>query len=285
MRVVLQLGVNAAVIASVVITFAFAFVLTHKSNGFLCFSHTCAFILAPFVVLSLRRHTQLPLPGMIIVGILCAAGVSALLEGTIYRHLRKVGTRPVGQMLVSFVLTLIATNAVALVWGDATRRLDAGRLDQVVTVWDARITTLQLGMLAWALLLCAGGAYILLATRAGAILRGVASDPELATVVGVNLPVLRWVSAGVAGTLAGAAGLLVGHDAGVAPTMGLEFLFTAVVAAVLGGSRSFSGALVAGVMLIVMQQVIASLAGGYWYEVVTFFLVLIFLRMTSSSAA
>jgi branched-chain amino acid transport system permease protein len=105
-------------------------------------------------------------------------------------------------------------------------------------------------------------------------MRAVADDPDLARVSGirpVRVMVALWLLAGAA---AGIAGLMLGIKTVVAPEMGWEALLPAFAAAILGGIGSPVGAVAAGLVLGIVQEVSTPWV-GFTYKVALAFAVLL----------
>lgn len=91
--------------------------------------------------------------------------------------------------------------------------------------------------------------------------RAVAHDPDLASLMGIPVRKVVLYSFFFSGLLAGIAGILVSQISGtVDPGFGLHLLILAFITAVVGGMGSASGALIAGLMLGVLEKLIA----GYY---------------------
>jgi branched-chain amino acid transport system permease protein len=101
-------------------------------------------------------------------------------------------------------------------------------------------------------------------TKLGLSMRIVAIDPEVATVLGINVP---WVHA-VAWAIAGILGLVAVSFLGSLPGYGLQpstayVAFRAFPAAVLGGMASLPGAVVGGLLLGLVEVLMAGYQPEY----------------------
>lgn len=91
-------------------------------------------------------------------------------------------------------------------------------------------------------------------TQSGRMLRAFASDPEMAQMVGIRTRGLSMVAWGLAGSLAGLAGVVLAPLGPVTLDFGFGVMFGAFAAAVMGGFNSLGGAVVAGLMLGIVEQ-------------------------------
>ncbi len=101
--------------------------------------------------------------------------------------------------------------------------------------------------------------WILEGTRLGAIVRAGSESASNMALLGYNIMRINTAVFGFGAALAGLAGALVAPIRGVEPFMGGEALAIAFVVVVIGGMGSYTGALVAGLLVGVVQSVMATL--------------------------
>ena len=101
-----------------------------------------------------------------------------------------------------------------------------------------------------AVLILAALLIILKFTMFGKAINALSDDEEVAKIVGINtnkiISYVFLIDAGIAGW----AGILVGYDTGIEPTMGLNLFLKGVIAAIVGGIGSVSGGLWAGLFWV-----------------------------------
>jgi branched-chain amino acid transport system permease protein len=114
---------------------------------------------------------------------------------------------------------------------------------------------LQLGVT----LLVAGALFLLFQfTKLGLAMRSVASNPESAPLVGINtgqVLMASWALAAAVGAIGGS--MVASQNGNVNPGMMFAIFFSAVAAAMLGGFDSLLGAVVAGLILGVVENLVA----------------------------
>jgi neutral amino acid transport system permease protein len=130
-------------------------------------------------------------------------------------------------------------------------------------------------LFASALLLCLGAVFgLLFLSPIGRRMRAVADNPELARASGIDadrVMVALWL---IVGAVSAVAGMVVGVRTVVAPELGWGLLLPGFAAAILGGLGSPVGAVVAGVILGVAQELSTPLV-DFTYNSVIAFVVLI----------
>ena len=93
-------------------------------------------------------------------------------------------------------------------------------------------------------------------TRMGKAIRAAAQDPTTAGLMGVNINRVLAVCFGLGLGMAGLAGTLISTLYPFQTSMGLEYTVIAMIVVVLGGLGSITGALIGGVILGIVSQVV-----------------------------
>ncbi len=195
-------------------------------------------------------------------GALTALAVVGLIGGVIeylgVRRLYRVHSDYI--LLLSFGLSLILTESIILVWGPVgfTSQPPAfltGGIDLGVTVYPKYRLAVMLFTAALVL-----GCYLFVTrTRYGAILRAGIEDKDMAAALGINIRRVFTLTFAVGTGLAGLGGALMSPVRGLLPTMGIDILPFAFVVVVLGGLGSLPGAILAGLLVGVVQSLMTAI--------------------------
>ena len=204
-------------------------------------------------------------------GVLAAglAGVASYL--LVFRKL--AGRSSVTALLASIGVGFIIRAGLGLAYGFQQQVFPV----PLVRPWrphGIRVSPTDVQLTAVALLTLALVFLVLHATPVGRRMRAVADDPALAQVSGIEparVMVTLWA---MAGAVAGVAGIMVGIKTVVQPELGWSVLLPAFTAAILGGIGSPAGALVAGLLLGVVQELSTPFV-GFTYKLAVVFLVLL----------
>jgi len=131
-----------------------------------------------------------------------------------------------------------------------------------------------------ALLLTAGMHLMLTHTALGSRLLAVSEDRSAAMLVGIRPDPMQALAWAMAGASTGIAGALIALFFYVSPTVGEGFTLIAFVTVSLGGFGSVPGALLAGLLIGVVQALSAFLAGAVYQDAVIYalFLLVLWLR-------
>jgi len=204
-----------------------------------------------------------------VVLFLVAAGLSFVLGLMVERGLqRKLYKLQLEQILVTFGFVYIIANVHLWVYGAWPQAafVPPG-LSGSVTIGQFSFAVFRLVIIAIGVLLCPVLWYIQDRTRIGAIIRAGMDDPDMASVMGINLRPINIAVFFLAACLAGFAGVIGASPlGGVNLNLGQEMIFMAIAVVVVGGVGSIQGALT-GALLI---GVTSALAGTYFLRLAIF---------------
>lgn len=272
-----QILINGLVVGSQYALTALGFALIYGVVRFFHFSHGAVYLLAAYVYYWLGGLLHLPIYAAAGLAVFFAALAGSAIEISLYRPLRWRHTNSKGLLLASLGFYVLVQNAISLSFGDATQTLRGPIVMEGVDVLGARVTPLQMLILSVAIALLGLTAWFLYRTTAGKQIRAVASDPELAIIVGTANDRVHLVTFALGSLLAGVAAVLVSMDTDIYPTMGFHALLMSVVAVVVGGRGSLAGAVIAGLLVGIVQHLGAWLIGSQWQDVLVFVVFIAFL--------
>ncbi len=256
--------VNGLVVGSVYALFALGFTLVFGVHHVLNLAHgsVCtwgAFIgllaVAPGNVIAGAPAALLPLPAAFLVAMIGGGLLGVLLDIVAFRPLRKRHATEFAALVSSIGASLILISLAQQLSQTRILRFPFGTFPiEVFRVLGLRITSLQLTMLGCVAALFAALLFYLYRTSFGRQVRAVAVNERAATLLGVNPAAVYLQIFFISGALAGAAGVLIGLAFNsVNFLMGEPYLMRAFVVVVLGGLGSITGAVVAGLLLGLIQ--------------------------------
>jgi branched-chain amino acid transport system permease protein len=151
-------------------------------------------------------------------------------------------------------LALILLGIMLFAWNDKARTLRLPT-DTMGFTLGTRITLTQIICLALATLIVIGTSIYLRRSPTGTAMRALASDRELASMLGIRVRRVELLAWAVSGALGGISGLLLSSQTRLEPVF-LTFIVIPVLAAVVVGRfRSLVGTLVGGLVIGVVQAV------------------------------
>jgi branched-chain amino acid transport system permease protein len=196
-----------------------------------------------------------PLVSILITGPLVFV-IGWLLHATLFRRL--MHTAPSlevfeGQsMLASFGLLYVVQNIARIIWGSQAHQVNY--LNRTIT--GAQIPLNRLVSLAVVIVIGIAFYLFLARTRMGKAIRASAQDPTVAGLMGVNINRVLAICFGLGLGMAGIAGTLLSMVFAIQTSMGLEYTVIAMIVVVLGGLGSIWGAMIGGVILGIVSQLV-----------------------------
>jgi branched-chain amino acid transport system permease protein len=209
-----------------------------------------------------------------------AAAVGLLIVGVVvyYGLIRHIMRGPMlAQILSTFGLALFIRYAAFWLFSANFVTLPEGALGGTVTIGGIYLGMPQLiaGIVAITL---TGGMYLLLVhTTLGSQLLAVSEDRQAAMLMGIRPDRMQALAWGLASAAAGIAGALMAAIYPVSPTIGETLALTAFVVVTFGGFGSVPGALLAGLMIGVVQALSAFWFGPIYRDVAVYVLFVLML--------
>jgi len=106
-------------------------------------------------------------------------------------------------------------------------------------------------------------------TYLGMAMRSISQDRDAATIVGVNLRRISIITFAIGTLFAGFAGFILVIDQTADPALGLGYTIKLLTIMVLGGVKSPLGPVAGGLLLGVIELLVASIFGAYWVSAVS----------------
>jgi branched-chain amino acid transport system permease protein len=240
------LAIEFASIGLLVAFVALGYSLIYGVLRFVNFAHGEMLAFTAYIALSLQMMLANSsfVTGLMIAG---AAGavVGMLLERMVYRPFRRSGSQVL--LLVSFAISMALQAVMSLTWGSASR---VSPIKEPTLTFAGRVFPERLFfLLLLALLGFAGLEFALKKTLWGLTVRGYSANPVQVVAIGAPINRAIAVTFAVAGALAGVAGVCLGLQGGISPSMGFHFGLWAFAATVVGGLGSIRGTFVGGILL------------------------------------
>ena len=186
-------------------------------------------------------------------------------------------------LLVTIGISILLVNAAQKVWGPETQAVPFTLLDRLgnfeFEVGGVYITFLQVAVLGVTVLLMLLLYGVINRTKLGMVIRATAQDYEAAFAMGVNVNRIYMAAFAIGSMLGGVAGVLVGVYYNMFyPTMGGLYGLKAFSASVVGGLTSLPGAVVAGLLIGIVETYAVEFGASNFRHIFSFvFMILILL--------
>lgn len=189
----------------------------------------------------------LSVPAMMLFGVL----VEVVALRTLYER------DHMDQVLATFGLILFFNELVRIVWGPESQPMPIPEAlsGHVEIITGAPYPVFRIVIIGVGLAVAAGLFLLISKTRIGMLIRAGASNRPMAGALGVNIQLLYTLVFGLGAVLAGLSGVMAGPLLAVEPGMGEDMLILSFVVIVIGGIGSIRGALVASVIIGIVETV------------------------------
>lgn len=275
--VISQLTANGLIAGSIISLVAASFSLIYSTNKFPHFSHGALVAAGGYLFFTFVNLLGLSLISSVLLTLIFSGIIGVVIYYGLYHQLELRGASMVILLIASIALMILIENLLLLFYGADVKSMDLIPVETGLTVLGANITNLQIGILLVSVILFIGLYLFVRFTRLGKIMRAVADDPELAKISGVDPVKMKAYSFVIGSMLAGIAGILIGLEQNLTPTMGTNLIIKGFTGAVIGGISSIPGAILGSYLLGFAENF------GIWYlpsgykSAIAFTLLLIFL--------
>jgi branched-chain amino acid transport system permease protein len=230
-----KLGLSAGALDALL---AFGIVLIYRTTGVLNFAQAATGAVATYAAFSVSQGRPLWL------AVLAGLGMGGGLGGATYWAVGGIRSRhyALATAVATLAVAILLQQVIGIFWTNTQGQFpDPLPFSSGIDIGGVPIDWSTIARLAVASALALGiGAYLRW-SRNGTMVRAAADNPSAARLCGGNVRLLLTGVWTVAGMLTAIAGMFVGQ-AGLTPNFLDPFLIAAVIAAVLGGLRSLTGA-------------------------------------------
>jgi branched-chain amino acid transport system permease protein len=246
---------NGFVVGAVYALFSLGLTLVFGIHRILNLAHGAVFMWGALIGYFAVTGAGLALLPAFMLAILGGALVSVGLDLLVFRPLRRREGDEFGTIIVSIGANLVLMHLAQQATNAQTLRFPFGIFPiHFYHLLGLRVSLQQIVIVAAVALLVVALVLYLFRTNLGTDARAVAIDERTSMLLGINPHAVYLGTFAIAGALAGAAGVILGIAFNsVSYIMGEPIMLQAFVVIVLGGLGSVPGALLAGVMLGVIQ--------------------------------
>lgn len=257
-----ELTANGALTGLLYSLFAIGVVLIYKASSVPNLAQGALTMVGAYVVLALARDAGLPLWGAIPLAAVIMFGLGMGIERV---ALRRLAGRPIVMILMMTLgIDIFLRGTTLALWGGTSRPIELGVSYEPLFVGDILISRIHLVGAVIAIVLFF--TFVLFfRSRLGIRLRAIADDYTASWSVGISVERGVGLSWGLASMVAVAAGVIWGEIQGVDQSLSL-LLLKGLTVAVLGGLDSIFGAVLAGIILGIIENAVSAyldpLTGG-----------------------
>ncbi len=278
MDIVVQILLNAVIAGAIYTLLALGFNLIYSTARFFDLGYGALTAVGGYSVFWLYKGVGLPLWPSIIIGVAIAGALGWGISKLVYQPLRTRKASNTVLLVAALGVLTVVQAVVAIIFTSQfqTLSLNAGE-EQTYQILGGVITQTQVLILAAGLIIMVVLGLVLKYTRIGRAVRAVADDEEVANIVGINSSrIMSWIFF-IGSAIGGLAGIAVGFDTGIQPTMGMSLLLKGVIAAIIGGIGNVWGGVVGAFVLALIENLGAWQFSGEWKDAIAFGVLILFL--------
>lgn len=252
--IILQILWTSLATSSYYVLFAVAFALVLKVTGLFNFAQAAIMTIAFYTAFVGVQWLKWPAWAAFVLMMVVTLAASYALERIGFEALRRRGV----SVIFVFVFTLIVSEFVAylamLIFGTWPQTVFPMIFWPVTLVGNIAISAWDLPAIGATIAALAVLFAFMRFTRLGQFMIGVADNPSLAELYGINKRLIFLLAVLIAGALVALGMFLYGTRAQVLPQTALSLMLFAVAATIIGGIGNLAGAAIAAVILGVIQN-------------------------------
>jgi len=272
--------INGLSLGAIYALIALGYTMVYGVLRFINFAHADVFMLGAFI----GYYTAPLVPAETVWGglavlaaaMLGCAVVGMLIERLAYRPLR--GAPTLNVLITAIGVSLLLEYSGQVFFGATPRTFPELFPAQRFTLGSLVISSNQVLVIGVTLALVAALQWIIHRTRIGTAMRAVAQNPRAALLMGINTNRVIAFTFGLGSALAGAGGILYALNyPSIDPLMGVAPGLKAFTAAILGGIGNIPGAALGGLLLGIVETLVAGSALSTYKDAIAFTILLIIL--------
>jgi len=271
-----QLIANSVIAGSLYALLALGFNLIYGTTKFFNLAHGAVAVLGGYIMLLCLKSFGFPVWVASSIAILGAGLAGYLFERFVYEPLRARKASGMVLLIASLGIFTVIQAVIAMIFTSQFQTLSTAETG-LYKVYGAVITEVQLMVMISVVVISVLLALTLKYTIFGKAIRAINDDEEVSEIVGINTKVIIRRVVFIGSAIAGVAGILIGFDVGLEPTMGLSLLMKGVIASIVGGIGNVYGGVVGGFILGFVENFGIWKISGEWKDAIAFALLIVFL--------
>lgn len=180
-------------------------------------------------------------------------------------------------LILTFGLDMVMINVNLALFTADIRSITTSYAGLGFQIGEIRLPYTRLGVFILALALTFALYLFMQRTRIGRAIRATAQNVRAACVVGIDTKQIYAVTFGIGACMAGVAGSLMAVVYAFSPVVGASFTMKSFVIVVLGGLGSMKGAIVAGIILGVAENLVSGLLIPGYSDAISYILLVLIL--------
>lgn len=214
----------------------------------------------------------------IILGVAISGFIGWLMYKLVYTPLRARKSSSMVLLVAALGVMTAVQAIIAILFTSQFQTLSRDASSETVyNIGGGVITHTQVIILICGLVIMFAIGLVFKFTLFGKAVKAVGDDEEVSKIVGINTSKIIGRVFFIGSAIAGLAGILVGYDTGIEPTMGLSLLLKGVIASIIGGIGNVYGGVLGAFLLGFIENFGIWKISGEWKDAIAFGVLIIFL--------
>ncbi|MFZ9407217.1 MAG: urea ABC transporter permease subunit UrtB [Burkholderiaceae bacterium] len=208
---------------------------------------------------------------------LCAAGVGAVMERLVLKHLYG---RPLETLLATWGISLVLMQTVRSLFGAQNVGVEnpSWMSGSIQLLPNLQLPWNRMIIIVFALAVLAATALLLARTRLGLFVRGVTQNRQMASCMGVNTARIDTWAFALGSGIAGLAGCALSQIGNVGPDLGQSYIVDAFMVVVLGGVGQLAGTVYAALGLGLVNKLLEGWTGAVLAKIAVLVFIIVFIQ-------
>jgi branched-chain amino acid transport system permease protein len=272
----LQELINGLTLGGIYAVVAMSFSVIFSVTRTFHFAHGAVYMWTAYVIATLEK-TSAGFGGAAAGGLVTAVVLTLAIELFIYRPMRRRGATRMAIFVASLGTLIVLDSMVPIVFGSQVRPLSLPGITPSVHWGSLHVATAGLLQFALAVVVVVLLSAMFRYTHLGRAFRAVASNPEMATLIGLDAR-RRYLLAFLLGAVVlFPAALLNSATTGVSPGLADNIILVTLIAVIVGGVESVEGSALGGWLIGLSQSLSALVVSSQWQTAVAFGVCMVFI--------
>jgi branched-chain amino acid transport system permease protein len=269
--------INAVMVAAIYGLIAIAVSITWSSLGLINLAYGFIFSFAGYAAWMVA--TRVPTNPYLIAGTgIVAGGIAGIIVCLIvFIPLHDKPAFTSRGMIATLAISLIGSQLFLMIFGPTSKSLPDLFGRWKVKVFDITLTADKIGILACSIAMMIGVVFWMRSSRRGLEIRAMMMNPHAASIVGIGIRSTGLYVMGLTGAMAGLASVLLSQTYYISPFSGITPLIKGVSIALCGGLGSVQGAVIAAILLGLVEALTNKFLGGQFVLMTQFLFIILVL--------
>lgn len=272
-----QLLVNGIIAGAIYALVASGFSLIYNTCKFVNFAHGAVIAFSAYVAYFFFSILGINFGFSVLFALIFASLLGWAMDYFIYKKFRNRKTSSSILLIASFGLLILIESLILIFFGADVKTISFIEVSKGIEIFGAIITPLQIFIVFSSLVIFIGLFLFMKKTKLGKAMRAVSNNKDVAEIVGISSEKIYSWSFVIGSLIAGIAGILIGLEQNLEPTMGTGLIIKGFTAAIIGGIGNVYGAILGALLLGLAENF------GVWYlpsgykDAIAFVILFIFL--------